>query len=309
VELGGEIHSVIITNEVDTVSPDLSPRHLEVQMKTAQAWLGIPLTPESLTNSLRKMRLDVYSLDEKGNRFQVWYPAFRTDIRHQVDLLEDLAIGYGFVNIEPQLVPTMTVGQARPQEILSQAVRSTLLGLGYTEVMSLPLTTEEEHFRRFRKEVPDYYPRVANPKLVALKVVRTHLLTGLLQALYENRKRPLPLRFFEIDDVVILDPNAETGVREERRVAFVEMGAEAGYAAIRSVFDALLREMGRPANYTVNDDPMFIQGRGASIRTNDGFDGYLGELHPEVITAEAIQKLGFAQALDFPVAVAELTFG
>jgi phenylalanyl-tRNA synthetase beta chain len=183
----------------------------------------------------------------------------------------------------------------------------TLLGLGYTEVMSLPLTTEEERFLRFRGEAPAHYPRVANPKLVALKVVRTHLMNGLLQVLYENRKRPMPLRLFEIDNVVTLDPARETGVREERRVGFIEMGPEAGYATVRSILDAILREMGQEATYTINNNPAFIPGRGAAVVTSGALEGCLGKLHPEVVTAEAIQRFGFAQALDYPLAIGELT--
>ncbi|HEV7902499.1 MAG TPA: phenylalanine--tRNA ligase subunit beta [Pyrinomonadaceae bacterium] len=307
-ELGGETLAVTIKSESgERITPELSPGEIEIDLPSSRGWLGIPFTPESLVGSLRKMRLDVEPLDDVGERFRVRYPAFRTDIRHKVDLFEDLAIGYGYLNIEPHLIPTMTVGQAREEELLSENVRGTLLGLGYAEVMSLPLTTEEEHFLRFRREVPEHYPRVANPKLVALKVVRTHLLSGVLQALYENRKRPMPLNLFEIDNVVVLDGDAETGVREERRVAFVEMGPEAGYAKVRSVFDAILREMGQQATYSVYDDPAFIPGRSALAVTSAGFEGFLGELHPEVITAEAIQKFGLAQGLDYPVAVGELT--
>jgi phenylalanyl-tRNA synthetase beta chain len=308
IELGGQAQTVTIKSDVkESVTPDLSPREAEVDLPSARSWLGIPFTSESLTTCLKKMRLDVEPIGAEKESFRVRYPAFRTDIRHKVDLLEDLAIGYGYANIQPHLVPTMTVGQERREELLSHNVRSTLLGLSYTEVMSLPLTTEEEHFLRLRHKVPERYPRVANPKLVALKVVRTHLMTGLLQALYENRKRPMPLRLFEIDNVVILDPEAETAIREERRLGFVEMGPEAGYATVRSVLDAIMREMGQEGTYSINDDPMFIPGRGASVITNDGSHGRLGELHPEVITAEAIRRFGFAQELDYPVAVGELT--
>jgi len=307
-EFGGEAQSVTIRSEDgERVTPDLTPRETEVDLPSARVWLGIPLTPESLVTSFKKMRLDVEPSAGGEEHFRVRYPAFRTDIRHKVDLFEDLAIGYGYVNIQPCLIPTMTVGQAREEELISENVRSTLLGLGYTEVMSLPLTTEEEHFLRFRREVPEHYPRVANPKLVALKVVRTHLMNGLLQALYENRKRPMPLRLFEIDNVVALEPGAETGIREERRVGFVEMGPESGYATVRSVLDAILREMGQEATYSVNNDPAFIPGRGASVVTSGGFEGCLGELHPEVVIAEPIQRFGFAQGLDYPLAIGELT--
>ena len=77
-------------------------------------------------------------------------PAYRTDIRHMVDLFEDVAIGYGYANIEPRLVRSMTVGTPRPEETLSDRVRQILIGLGYSEIMSLPLTTEEYQFERLR---------------------------------------------------------------------------------------------------------------------------------------------------------------
>ena len=146
---------------------------------------------------------------EKGSKLPapllVLYPAYRTDIRHMVDLFEDVAIGYGYANIEPRLVRSMTVGTPRPEETLSDRVRQILIGLGFSEIMSLPLTTEEHQFERLRVPTPDRYPQVSNPKLKAYNVVRGHLMGGLFEALRENRRRPMPLRMFEIDNVVDLD--------------------------------------------------------------------------------------------------------
>ena len=81
-----------------------------------------------------------------------------------VDLFEDVAIGYGYANIEPRLVRSMTVGTPRPEETLSDRVRQILIGLGFSEIMSLPLTTEEHQFERLRVPTPDRYAQVSNPK-------------------------------------------------------------------------------------------------------------------------------------------------
>jgi len=233
-----------------------------------------------------------------GGRFTVSYPPYRTDIRHMVDLLEDVAIGYGYANIEPRLVRSMTVGTPRPEETLSDRVRQILIGLGYSEIMSLPLTTEEHQFERLRLATPAHYPQVANPKLKAYNVVRTHLLGGLFEALRENRRRPMPLRLFEIDNVVALDESAETGAAEFRKLALVEMGRESGYATARSVVDALLRELGWQAEYKPLEQPTFVPGRAAEFTVAGKPVGILGEVHPEVLT-----NFG----LTFPVALAELT--
>ncbi len=297
IELGGQVQAVSVRSGDGTmITPDLRPREEEIELKAAKRWLGLPLDAESLMECLQKMRLDVEPIDKERTRFTVRYPAFRSDIRHMVDVFEDLAIGFGYHNIEAAHVPTMTVGGPRPEEALSEQVRSVMVGFGFSEIISLPMKTEEDHFTRFRLEVPDHYPRVANPKLKALTVIRTHLMTGVMQALYENRRRPMPLRIFELDNVVILDEGAETGAREERRLCFAEVGVEVGYANARAHLDAILRELGAKATYKELEDPTFTLGRAATFNAGP-FRGRIGELHPEVV-------LGFS--LDHPTAIVEL---
>jgi phenylalanyl-tRNA synthetase beta chain len=300
VEIGGTIESVTIVDPdgKKRTTPDLKPRIANVDLAEAKRWLGLPLDDKSLAQSLRKMRFDVQPSKNDSGRFTVSYPAYRTDIRHPVDLLEDVAIGYGYGNIEPRLVRSMTVGTPRPEETLSDRVRQILIGLGYSEIMSLPLTTEEHQFQRLRMPTPDRYPQVANPKLKAYNVVRTHLMGGLFEALRENRRRPMPQRLFELDNIAQLDDQAPTGASEERRVALAEIGRESGYATARSVVDALMRELGWQAQYAVIDHPAFVPGRAANVSVAETGVGILGEVHPEVLT-----DFG----LTHPVALAELT--
>src|SRR4051812_4001459 len=250
-EIGGKIETVAIADAdgKKRTTPDLAPRSTEVDLAEAKRWLGLPLDSESLVGALSKMRFDVkpatggwgrgspeppaaprkaggsLALDPSHpDRFTVSYPPYRTDIRHMVDLFEDVAIGYGYANIEPRLVRSMTVGTPRPEETLSDRVRQVLVGLGFSEIMSLPLTTEEQQFERLRMPAPARYPQVANPKLKAYNVVRMHLMGGLFEALRANRRRPMPIALFEIDNVARLDDTAETGAAEERRMALVEIG-------------------------------------------------------------------------------------
>jgi phenylalanyl-tRNA synthetase beta chain len=304
-EIGGKVETVEIAERGagTRVTPSLKPRNTGVELAEAKRWLGLPLDATSLVGSLRKMRFDVQPAVGPGSdgRFLVSFPPYRTDIRHPVDVLEDVAIGYGYANIEPKLVRSMTVGAPRPEETLSDRVRQVLIGLGFSEIMSLPLTTEEQQFERLRLPKPEQYPEVLNPKLKAYNVVRTHLMGGLFEALRENRRRPMPLRFFEIDNVVNLDNYAETGAKEERNVAFVEIGRESGYATARSTIDALLRELGwQPVHYAAINNPTFVSGRVAQFTIGDSHivTGVLGEVHPEVLT-----NFG----LTYPVALAEMT--
>jgi len=298
-EIGGRVETVQIAGADGKkhTSPDLASRNTEVGLVEARRWLGLPLDNKSLTESLRKMRFDITPAKNGEGCFTVSYPPYRTDIRHMVDLFEDVAIGYGYANIEPRLVRSMTVGTPRPEETLSDRVRQILIGLGYSEIMSLPLTTEEFQFERLRMPTPDRYPEVANPKLKAYNVVRTHLMGGLFEALRENRRRPMPQRLFEIDNIVELDDTAETGAAEKRHVALVETGRDSGYSTVRSVVDSLLRELGWKAEYTPVERPTFVEGRAAEFNVNGAPLGTLGEVHPETLA-----NFGLAH----PVALAEI---
>lgn len=48
---------------------------------------------------------------------------------------------------------------------------------------------------------------VDNPKTLDFQVVRTTLIPGLLKSVSYNKSAPLPIKVFEISDVVLLDPN------------------------------------------------------------------------------------------------------
>lgn len=295
VELGGSIQTVKMVypdREADT--PDLSPGKIDIKFEEANRWLGLDLTRDEFVKYLEKMRLDVVQKDEL---YEVSYPAFRTDIKHEVDVFEDLAIGYGFQNIQPQLVPTMTIGNPRHEEVVSELVRGAMLGLGFTEIMSLLLQSVERHFIKFRLEPGKEHVIVGNPKTIEQKVVRTHLMTGILETLQKNRRKSVPQKIFEIGNVIHVADGPETGTREFRHVAFAIIGPEAGYAEGRAVMDAVLHERQIQVNYEAADHPTFTEGRCAELNGEDGTWGRLGELHPEVLT-----NFGLA----FPVVYGEL---
>ncbi len=282
-ELGATLRSVELRRgEERARTPDLTPRRARIEVDAANRWLGLELDSESAGALLRKMRLSYDDLGE--GRLEVRYPAYRGDVKHQVDIFEDLAIGYGYRNLVPDLVETQTLGEARPEELLKERAREVLIGLGCHEVLSLLLTTMRNHFERMLQEPGDFV-EVANPKILDLKVLRTHLLTGLLETLEKNKGRPAPQRFFEIGHSFHLDPDAETGTREEVRAAFVLLG-DGGFASARGAMDALLWELGLEARYEPDEDASFIPGRLARLVDGEGnCIGRVGEIHPEILNS------------------------
>jgi phenylalanyl-tRNA synthetase beta chain len=58
-----------------------------------------------------------------------------------------------------------------------------------------------------RKDSLSKAVHISNPKTIEFQVARTSLLPGLLKTIYSNKKMPLPLKLFEISDVVLKDNN------------------------------------------------------------------------------------------------------
>lgn len=299
-DLGGSLKTVKINypdRSGPVITPDLAPKKIEVSFKDAIQWLGIDMDKEKFMHCIRKMRLDVTPIKNDDDKYTVGYPVFRSDIRHEVDIFEEVLIGYGVDNVEMQLVPTMTVGQERPEEKIANMVRTIMNGLGFTEVMSLNLQSEESHFNRLGMEPDESYVRVDNPKTLNQQVLRYHLMTGVMETLEKNKKKVVPQKIFEVGAVTFLNPETETGINEYRHLSIAVTGPETGYAEIRAVLDSVLRELGFSGRYRAVEHPTFIDGRCAEVSIDGGLWARLGEIHPQVLN-----NYGLA----YPVALCEM---
>ena len=293
-DMGGSVETVEIKYPSGTseTTPDLTPSRCELDPAEARRILGLDLDAAKTAALLRKMR---YGAKPEGGKVVVDIPAYRSDILHEQDIIEDVAIGYGYPRIEPRLVPTMTVSRALPVEELSEAVRRVMTGFGLFEVMTSVLVSEREQFELMRlPEAP--HVKLENPVGVEQTILRTSLIPGLLGTFRANSTREMPQQIFECGDVYSLDPSAETGVRTRRRVAVGLTGPKVGFADVRALVSALARELNVEAAFTTANHESLITGRCARIYMQGENTGILGEIHPEVL-------VGFG--LGQPVAVFE----
>ncbi len=294
----GSIKSVKIHRPGETrVTPDLTPFTRTLSPERTTKLIGVDLTEEEMTSCLSRMRLDVTGRAANGD-FEVAIPRYRVDVKHEVDLIEDVAIAYGYHNLPSLLVPTMTVGQELPQTAIGRKARRTLVGLGFVEVMSFVLTNREEHLTRMRLPEDVRQAKLLNPISVHQEIVRTNLLSGLMSIFALNKTREMPQPIFEVGEVVRATEDDST---QHLRLAIGEMGPRSDYARIRSVTDSVFRELGLTIDVSPLTDhelaPVFLPGRAAVIGLNGETAGVMGEVAPEVITA---------WSLDHPVVVAEL---
>ena len=281
-DMGGSVESVhVVYPDRVIVSPDLAAQIMKLRIDYANELLGLKLTESKAVKALRKCRLDAKRLG-KG-LLEVSIPAYRIDILHEVDLVEEIAIGYGYFKLKPTRPATVTTGKQHWANEVASHVRQVMTGLGFTEVMNFILTNEVNQYRKMRRQVNNVI-RLANPVSTECSIARKDLLPSLMRNLMDNRHESYPQRIFEVSDVIGVKEKAET--RSERRlhVACVSSHPTANFTEIKSYAEALLVNLGLK-HWQIKETrhPSFLQGRVAAIYFKRRKIGVVGEIHPEVL--------------------------
>lgn len=81
---------------------------------------------------------------------------------------------------------------------------------------------------------------LSNPATIEFQVVRTSLLPGLLKTIKENRKHSLPIKIFEVSDVVLKDDHLERKAKNVRRIGAAYVGKKAGFEIIHGLLDRIM---------------------------------------------------------------------
>ncbi|MGC8816978.1 MAG: phenylalanine--tRNA ligase subunit beta [Candidatus Hadarchaeum sp.] len=274
-------------------TPDLRPRKLNLGVRNTNKTIGIEISPKQIAKLAMAMRYGVERVGKDSLKLLV--PPYRCDIMHEIDIIEDIAIGYGYDNLKPTLPKVLTIGERAPIEKISGKARRVLTGLNFMEVMTYTLTNPKTNFDLMRRKGEAV--EIANPISEEYTILRDSLIPSLLSVMRENRRNPLPQKIFEIGDVVLLDEESETGARNVRRAAAAVTGEGLGFTYMKAAAESLLRELGKQWEVRPSSHPSFIEGRVAEFRLRDKKIGAVGEIHPEVIVNFELEN---------PVAVFEI---
>ena len=285
VERGGSIETVKTLyksfygdgKERELLLPDMSPKRMAVSPDYIISLVGQDaIERQDIIPALESAGM---SVEEKDGEMEVLIPAYRTDIIHPVDIVEEVAIGYGYHRIQGTELKAFTAGRDLPFTELSRKIRDIMTGYGYLEVTTLTLSSPEIQFDMMRRSLDTPYSitMIKNPITEEHTCLRTSLGPGLLEILNKNRHRDLPQRIFELGSVV----------RDHKRMeqlAGVAIHAKAGFTEMKSLVLSICRDMGIECEVRPASDPAFIRGRCAAIVMEEGEVGIFGEYHPEVIT-------------------------
>lgn len=296
-DMGGALESVTVKYpERFLISPSLAPQKMRVRLDYANKLLGLKLSEAQVIESLRRSRLDARVTSKEI--VEVAIPTYRIDVLHEVDLVEEIAIGYGYYKLKPTIPQRSTIGEQHPAQRTANKVRQLMIGLDFTEVVNFTLTNEITHYERMRTKADDTI-KLANPVSLECTILRQSLLPSLMKNLMDNKHESFPQRLFEVSDVGRINQRVETRTERRLHVAGVSSHPAANFTEIKSTVEALLHNMSqkgwkiRPLKHL-----SFLEGRAAAVVMKQRETGVLGEIHPEVLNNFELENPACAFEID-----------
>ena len=276
-ERGGHIYTTIVNDEGKSyILPDLNPVERALSVKYVNKTLGTSLKEKEIIDCLAKMGYD--ATESNNGKLTVKIPAWRSDILHEIDLVEDVSVGYGYDKFETDFPKALTFGKKLVAHDAYEALRSIMIGLGFNEVTTFTISNERDEFTKMGLKIGKCV-EIKNPIGEEYSCLRVSLLPSLLKILNENRHHPLPQQIFELG--ITVDKSA----KNRQNLAAIKIDAKANFTECKSLVEAVIRDSGIKHGIKDRKHAAFITGRCASIIKDNVEVGIFGELHPKTIVA------------------------
>jgi phenylalanyl-tRNA synthetase beta chain len=297
IDRGGLIQKVKIEGKRKYTTPDLKPKKHIIKVDDVNNLIGLKLTSIKIKNLLKRMRYGIGKI--YSNKIEVLYPAYRIDILHSVDIIEDIAIAYGYDKLIPELPKISTIGSLSLIEKEESKIRQVLIGLGFQEIRTFTLSNEKIQAKLMNLNSLDLI-EIENPVTIELNCFRRWITPHLMNFLSINKHVKYPQRIFEIGYVAFPDEKFENKVRTLRNTAVVIASSETNFSEIKSVLEAFASLLGWNIELIEENYPYYINGRSVKIIKDGKEIGFMGEIHPQILN-------NFE--LEVPVTSFEITHG
>ena len=307
--VGGEA-GAIVEAKADEYIP--TEKTITLRREKLDARIGHPIEDAQVSEILTRLGFQV---EKQAEQWHVVVPAYRFDIKIEVDLIEEVARIFGYNNI-PNISPKATLKMRTQKEacLPLSKLRHTLVNRDYQEAITYSFVDPKIQALLHPDQKAMTLP---HPISSEMSVMRLSLLTGLLQSVVYNQNRQQGrVRLFETGLRFVPDEKAENGVRQEQMIAGVISGsryeehwnmekAASDFYDIKGDVEALLSLTANSKAYEFSKAEIAAlhPGQTAAIYKDNVLVGYVGALHPELE-----RKLGLnGRTLVFELLVAQIT--
>lgn len=299
-ERGAKIEQVTITSDFEKgkrLTPEFEGRIMKISSELINSTIGLELTNKKIIELLEKSGYTAEENPQKskisgaqktegflgGKDLHVIIPFYRQDILDSRDIIEDIAISYGYNELEPELPNLSTVGKMSKENYAIEKIANILSGLGSQEISTFILTNKEILFKKTNQKEIEII-EIANPMSNLYSCMRNKLLPGMLEFLSENKNVKYPQELYEIGKIVSIENNK---AKEQINLCYSIASVEANFTSIKQVLDFLFNLLEKEYKLEPLTNNLFIDGRAAKImlKTKMGFEeaGIIGEINPNVL--------------------------
>lgn len=294
-DIGFSLETVSINQDSNTTTSFNSMENTKLDnIKTdyINKKLGLSLSNEDVILCLRKSRLDA-KVTDKGS-INCMIPSYRIDIFNPMDIVEEVAIGYGIYNMEPTLPEFTLYGNKSRQNHYFDKIRQALVGMGLIENINFILSNKDIHLRRMKIEKSDFFT-VNNSKSEEHDILRRSLLPSLIFSLSKNIHEEYPQKLFEIGQVFL--PEQENSEKWNLCCATAFNGVT--FTEIKGILQTLMKIcLGTTFETKAAEHSSLISGRSADIFYKGKTVGQIGEVSPLLIDSFKIKMPVAAFDLD-----------
>jgi phenylalanyl-tRNA synthetase beta chain len=275
-DMGGKIYQMKIKSKDTQITPNLSTEKMNISLENTNKLLGLELTEKGIKDLLEKMGHN-YNSSKKEVEIASW----RTDILHEVDLIEEVAIAYGYENFEPEIPSISNIGKKDKKNIIKSKVADILSGLGYLEVSNLHLTPKQDQFEKMGvpEKQEEGYLKVLDSK-TENDILRKDLSHMIMKTFSRNIDSEYPQKIFELGKVF---RKKNSKIIEEEKLA---LGSAPGnFTELRQALEYLEKMLG--VQFKIKEAEKIpshlIDGRTGDIFLENKKIGQIGEVHPKII--------------------------
>ncbi|MGC2441216.1 MAG: phenylalanine--tRNA ligase subunit beta, partial [Nitrososphaeraceae archaeon] len=293
-DTGFKLETVFIeqNNNTESFNANINTTLENVKTDYINKVLGLALSNEEVINCLQKSRLDATTIDSSSINCMI--PSYRIDIFGPIDIVEEVAIGYGLYNMEPSLPEFRLYGNRSRQNYFFDKIRQAMIGMGLTENINFILSNKDIHHKRMKLDKFNFYT-VNNSKSDEHDVLRRSLLPSLLFSLSKNIHEEYPQKLFEIGQIFV--PEKENF--EKWSLCCVSAFNGVTFSEIKAVLQTLMEICFNTEFETVpSENSSFISGRSADIVYKGNPIGQIGEISPLLIDSFKLKMPVAAFELD-----------
>ncbi|MBI3378206.1 MAG: phenylalanine--tRNA ligase subunit beta [Nitrospirae bacterium] len=287
-----QVSGGMVYKKVDVYPKRFVPVTVDVRYDRVNKVLGTEIPDKEMVDIIKRLGLAV---DLHKDYFTVEPPAFRTDLKTEADIIEEIARIYGYQNIRTT-IPKAAISGGNPDRKQACAIRikDVVRKAGFNEAINYSFMAETD-LDIFDITAEDRRRRavsIKNPLKKESSLLRTTLIPSLVENFMRNFSRGIrDIRIFELSRVfedigrpLPLEIMCLGGVYYRERKPSLWKEEAQGFYIVKGMIEDLFGDLHiKGYAFSPSSEPFLHPGQSCEIRISGSRIGFLGAVSPMVV--------------------------